>query len=283
MTKQLLLMCMSTYTVLLFASNGDGPVGPRSAALAHASVCLSDVWASHNNQGSLGFIRQCEAGAFYESRFFLKELSQSGFACVVPVKKGTFGLSYTSMGYKLYREMKAGLSYGIALNEHISAGIAIDYLSTRIADVYGRSAALSGEIGLQAKLTKQLVFAAHVYNPYRARITDYARERIPTIYRFGLQYLFSKQVFITAEAEKTSGQPLNIKGGIEYMPAAAVYIRAGAASSPAQAAFGIGVKYQGFRIDLSSMYHTVLGLSPQVGLSYAFGKTKNNPSAPGIQ
>lgn len=265
-----------------FGSNGDGPVGPRSAALGHASVCLKDAWASRNNQGSLGFVRQAEGSAFYENRFLVKELSQNGFAVVLPIKKGTFGFNYTSLGYKLYNESQASLSYGIALNDNISAGIALDYLSTRIADVYGKSSALSGEAGINAKLTKQLVFAAHVYNPVRTRIASYNNERVPTIYRFGLLYNFSKKVFATVEAEKTSAQPLNIKAGIEYMPAQLVYLRAGGASYPAQAAFGIGVNYHGLKIDLSSMYHTVLGLSPQVGLGYAFGKTKNvkdNPPA----
>lgn len=53
----------------LFSSNGDGPIGPRSAALGHASSCIYDVWSTRNNQGSLGFVRQNEVGAFYENRF----------------------------------------------------------------------------------------------------------------------------------------------------------------------------------------------------------------------
>ena len=70
----------------LLCSNGDGPIGPRSASLGHASSSIYDVWSTRNNQGSLGFVRQVEAGAFYENRFFVKELTQSGFATVVPIK-----------------------------------------------------------------------------------------------------------------------------------------------------------------------------------------------------
>lgn len=273
-----LLIGISLFPAIhVHSSNGDGPIGPRSASLGHASVCLKDVWASHNNQGSLGFVRQTEGAAFYETRFLLKELSQSGFAFALPVKKGAFGFCYNALGYKLYRETQACLSYGIPLNENISIGVGMDYLDTRIADIYGHATAFTGEAGFNAKLTRQLIFAGHVYNPFRAKITSYNNERIPTIYKFGLQYIFSRQVFITAEAEKTSAQSLNIKCGIEYMPADVVYIRAGGASYPAQAAFGIGVKLQGLKVDISSMYHSVLGLSPQIGLSYAFGKEKSGP------
>lgn len=260
--------------ISLFCSNGDGPIGPRSAALGHASSCLFDVWSTRNNQGSLGFVRKAEAGAFYENRFFVKELTQTGFAAAMPVKKGTFGLSYSSLGYKLYRESQATLSYGMKLSENISAGIAFDYLNTKIADIYGQANAFTGSIGLTAKILPQIIISSHVYNPFRAKITNYNNEKIPTIFKFGAQYIFSKKVFLVAEAEKTSAKQLNIKGGIEYKPSELIYIRVGGSSYPTQAAFGIGVNYNGLKIDMCTSYHNVLGLSPQIGLSYAFGKDK---------
>ena len=273
MKKVILLIISAPF--FAFSSNGDGPIGPRSAALGHASTSLSDVWSTRNNQGNLGFLRQAEAGAFYENRFFVKELTQSGFAAVMPIKKGTFGLCYSSIGYNLYRESQVSLSYGMKLTDNVAAGVAFDYLNTRIADVYGKANAFTGSFGLTAKLTQQVVISTHIYNPFRAKITNYNNEKVPSIIKFGAQYIFSKQVFLTAEAEKTSLQKVNIKGGIEYKPSSLIYIRVGGASYPTQAAFGVGVNYNGLKIDLSSMYHSVLGLSPQIGLSYAFGKDKS--------
>ncbi len=264
--------------ISLVSSNGEGPIGPRSASLGHASSCLYDVWSTRNNQGSLGFVRQNEVGAFYENRFLVKELTQSGFAAAIPVKKGTFGISYSSLGYKLYRESQATLSYGMKLSENISAGIAFDYLNTKIADIYGQANAFTGSVGLTAKLLPQVVVSTHIYNPFRAKITNYNNEKVPTIYKFGAQYIFSPKVFLVAEAEKTSAQKINIKGGIEYKPSSLVYIRAGGSSFPTQAAFGIGVNYNGLKIDMSSSYHSILGLSPQIGLSYAFGKDRSKTS-----
>ena len=270
MTKFLLSIVFLPVSIL--ASNGDGPIGPRSAALGHASSCLFDVWSSRNNQGSLGFVRQADVGAFYENRFFVKELSQSGFAAVVPIKKGTFSLAYSSLGYKLYRESQVTLGYGMKLSETISLGVGFDYLNTKIADIYGQANAFTGSLGLNIKLLPQLTIATHIYNPFRVSITNYNNEKVPTIFKFGAQYIFSKKVFLVAEAEKTSAQKLNVKGGIEYNPSSLVYLRVGGASYPTQASFGIGVNYNGLKIDVSSMYHSVLGLSPQIGLSYAFGK-----------
>jgi hypothetical protein len=52
----------------------------------------------------------------------------------------------------------------------------------------------------------------------------------------------------------------------------------GGASYPTQASFGVGVNYNGLKIDMSSSYHSVLGFSPQIGLIYAFGKDKSKTS-----
>ncbi len=260
--------------LIMKSSNGEGSIGARSSSLGHASSTLFDVWSARNNQGSLAFVRQAEVGAFYENRFFIKELSQTGFSAVLPIKKGTFGLTYSSFGYKLYRESQVSLAYGMRLSERIGLGISLDYLNTKIADLYGQAHAITGSIGVTAKLTDQITFSSHIYNPFRAKITDYNKEKVPTIFKLGAQYTFSKKVFMIIEAEKTSVQKVNIKGGIEYNPTSIVYIRAGAATYPTQASFGIGVNYQGLKIDVSSMYHSILGLSPQIGISYAIGKDK---------
>lgn len=278
--KFVIKILVALVPVLLFASNGDGTIGPRSSALGGASASLSDVWSTRNNQGSLGFVRQTEVGAFYENRFFVKELSQSGFTAALPIKKGTFGLSYTNLGYKLYKESHANLSYAMKLGENVSAGVAIDYLNTKIADIYGQANAFTGSAGVTAKVLPQLILSVHVFNPFRAKITNYNNEKIPSIMKFGAQYVFSKKVFLIAEAEKISSKKINIKGGIEYNPSQLIYIRVGGSSYPTQAAFGVGVNYNGLKIDLSSAYHSVLGFSPQIGLTYAFGKdfSKNTKS-----
>ncbi|MCC6182876.1 MAG: hypothetical protein IT237_13695 [Bacteroidia bacterium] len=270
------ISCVLLLPFFVFASNGDGAIGPRSASLGHASLCLNDVWSTRNNQGSLGFVRQSQVGAYYENRFLVKELSQSGFAAAVPIKRGTFGINYTSLGYKLYRESQATLSYALLLNKSISVGVGLDYLNTKIADIYGQANAVTGSIGIMAKVLPQLNIAAHVYNPFRAKITNYNQEKVPTIINFGAQYVFSDKVYIVAEAEKTSAQKVNLKAGIEYCPHKLVYLRVGGASYPTQASFGVGVNYNGLKIDLSSAYHGVLGFSPQIGLVYAFGKDKSS-------
>jgi hypothetical protein len=261
----------------VFSSNGDGSIGPRSSALGHASSCLADVWSVRNNQGNLGFIDKSEAGAFYENRFFVKELTQTGFSSVFTTNnKGTFGFAYTALGYKLYKESQLTFGYGLKLTETISVGIGLDYLNTKIADIYGKANAFTGSIGITAKILPQVYISTHVFNPFRAKITNYNNETIPTIFKFGVKYVFSDKVFLVSEAEKLSSQKINLKAGIEYNPSSIFFLRAGCSSNPTQASFGIGANYNGLKIDMSTSYHSILGISPQIGLSFGFGKNKTN-------
>jgi long-subunit fatty acid transport protein len=254
----------------LFAQNLS--VGGRAAALGGASATLSDVYSAQNNQAGLGFVTNAAIGAYYENRFLVKQLAYRSFTGALPIKKGAFGLIYTGFGYSAFRQSKFGLGYGMKLSENFSAGVGLNYLSYTIGDIYGKASAFAVEFGLQGKLSKQVTVAAHVYNPNRAKITDYNNEKIPSQLKFGIQYTFSKQLLVLVEAEKATYTNINFKSGIEYVPAKEIYLRAGMNSYPTQAAFGVGVKLQGLKFDLSSSYHSILGFSPQVGLSYVFGK-----------
>lgn len=256
----------------------NSQIGARAAALGGASITLSDVYSAQNNQAGLGFVSNASVGAYYENRFLLKQLSYSSFVGALPLKKGgTFGLTYTGFGYSAFKQSKFGLGYGMKLSENFTAGVQVNYLTYRVGDAfYGKASTFCVEMGLQGKLTKNVIVAAHLYNPNRAKITNYNNEKVPSQLKFGLQYIFSKQLMIIAEAEKGSYTNVNFKGGVEYAPAKEFYLRAGMSSYPVQAAFGVGVKYEGLKFDLSSAYHNVLGFSPQVGLSYVFGKEKES-------
>ena len=260
--------------LLNYAQNN--PVGARAAALGGVSTTFSDVWSAHNNQAGLADLNQIEAGAYYENRFLIKELNYSCFVAAIPLKKnGGFGLSYTNFGFSIFRQSKVGLGYGMRFSENFSAGIQLDYFLTRINDAtntYGNKGIVTGELGFLAKLTKQVSVSGHLYNVARAKIASYNNEIIPVILKFGIHYKVSERVSLLSEAEKGSYTPLNLKGGIEYLPAKDFYLRAGANSNPMQMSFGAGIKYQELNFDLSSSWHSILGFSPQIGFCYRFGK-----------
>lgn len=258
------------YSTFSAFAQTEGNSGARSAGMGNASVCLTDVWSNFNNQAGLGFIKQTSVGANYENRFGMKELSTKSVAAATPVKGGVFGVNVSSFGYTLYHENKYGLAFGKSFGEFLSAGIQMDYLSYNIAEGYGNKGFLTAEMGILAKPMKNLIIGAHLFNPTRTKLATYNNEKIPTLMNLGVNYIFSEKVFVAVEIEKDIDHKPSVKVGTEYHPIKEFYLRAGVSSNPSQPAFGFGLDLKNFKLDVSAQFHSVLGFSPQFGLSYRF-------------
>jgi hypothetical protein len=269
---QRILILLFFASKLLFAGNENQYAGARSSGLANASVTLNDVWSSWHNQAGLGFVKNITGGIFHENRFLTKELSLSAAAIALPVKGGTFGLNFSSFGYKAYRETKYGLAFGKSFGDKIAGGIQIDYLTTQIADGYGKKGVLTGEAGFQFKLLKKLTIGAHIFNLSRTKIADYNNERISTTIRLGFSYTFSDKVFVLVETEKDIDERPILKAATEYKVAKILFLRAGVSTNPTLSSFGFGLFLKNVKLDFSANYHSVLGFTPQFGLTYDFNK-----------
>lgn len=275
--KKIYFFILSFYVVTFAkAGNENFPVGARSSAMGNASVSLNDVWSAHHNQAGLGFLNTISAGVYYENRFLIKELGLKGAAIAVPVKAGAFGLCVSNFGYSSYNENKYSLSFAKAFGKKLSIGVAMDYLTTKIAEGYGSKGVLAAELGIQSKPLKGLTIGAHVFNPTHAKLTDYNNERIPTIIRLGADYNFSNKVTLAVENEKDMSKKSIFKAGIEYKAVKEFYLRAGVSTNPNLTSFGFGLNLKNLKIDVSANYHQVLGISPQFGLLYVFGKEESS-------
>ena len=253
------------------ANAGDNtPLGARSMATAGCGTAFTgDLWNAHNNQAGLAFIKDFQAGIFYENRFLVDNLGMKAFAAAMPIKNGVFGVEVNAMGLgKLYSENKFGISYAKTFGPKFAASVQLNYLNTFIGDNYGTTATVCGEFGLIAIPVKNLVIGFHLFNPTRSKLSGNLDERLPTIMRLGALYNFSKQVFLTVEAEKDVDFNPTIRGGIEYRPTPNFYLRVGAAANPSLMAFGFGIINKKLRLDISTSFHSQLGFSPAIGLQY---------------
>jgi hypothetical protein len=275
-TFSLLITCF--ISISTYATGENWPIGGRSAGMANASVTLNDLWSIHNNQAGLTGIKNFSAGLYYENRFGLKDLGLKAGAIAVPTKSGVFGLSITNFGYSQYSENKVGLDYAKAFGAKFSVGVGLDYLTTHIAENYGNSSAIAGEIGLRYQLNKNLCIGAHIFNPTRAKVADYNNEHAPTIARLGLSYAFSDKLILAAESEKDIDYNPVFKAGIEYHPIKQLYFRTGMSTNPVLNAFGFGLEFKSFNLDFSASYHQTLGFTPQVSLIFHASKLTGQPT-----
>ncbi len=261
------LLILSSVT---WAANDNYPFGGRAAGMGNAAVTLYDFWAISHNQAGLARMQNMAAGVYFENRFLIQELSFGAGAIVYPTESGVLGFNFTYFGFELYNESKVGLAYAREFGERFSAGVQLNYHNTNIAEDYGNKGNLTFELGAIFHILPELSFGVHLFNPTRAKIADFADERIPTIFRTGLSYEFSDRVIVVVETEKSVNLNPVFRTGIEYRISDPLYIRGGIGTNPTTNAFGFGLELGNLNIDVATSFHHVLGYSPQLSFIYNF-------------
>ncbi|MFM9984572.1 MAG: hypothetical protein ACKVOK_05025 [Flavobacteriales bacterium] len=244
----------------------DAP-GGRATALGGSALVLDDVWSGFHNQAGAVHLPGLSAGAYYESRFALNELSDKGIVVAMPFRKSAFGLNYRSFGYSLFTNSRAGLFYAQKLSDKFSVGLQFNYYSLRLGENYGSRGTVGMEGGFLYRYNTKLSVAAHIQNPTRAGFTDFNNERLPSILRFSAGYRFSDKVMMIAEVKKPDNAGYKVSGGIEYFPATQIAIRGGF-NSDQSFSFGFGWKIKTLTIDAAAGFHAVLGFTPHISLNY---------------
>lgn len=269
----LLFSCLSFTT---YAWNDNQNSGAASMGMANASLMMKDVYATANNPAGLAYLNDFSAGTFYQSRFLVPGLANKTLTIATPSKLGSFGIMANSFGMKNYAENKFAISYARDFASTIAFGVQLNYLNTVIGDGYGKAGAIAAEAGLQAKITNSLSIGAHLFNPTRTRISNNSNERIPSIYKIGLRYDFSEKFLVCVEGEKNSAIRKGVyKAGLQYNFYKSFYLRTGFSSNPTLSSFGIGMDLKGIAADIAMSYHSVLGVSSGLSLSYTLNSGKN--------
>jgi hypothetical protein len=265
-----LLLLFVMIPAWLTAANDNFPFGGRQAGMGNAGVTLYDFWSISHNQAGMAHLQHAGAGFYFENRYMAREMSFGAAALALPTNTGVFGASVTYFGYSQYYESKAGLSYARAFGERLSAGVQLNYLHTYIGEGYGSAGNLAVEMGMIYEMLPQFFIGAHIFNPTRARIAEYNDERIPTIIRLGVSYVFSERVLLSVETEKDIDRDPVFRAGLEYQVVDNLYLRGGLGTHPSVNAFGFGLNVGNLQIDLASSFHQTLGYSPQLSILYHF-------------
>ncbi len=265
----ILIFCLLVYSTA-DGQNGNYTMGARSAALANASVTLSDEWSVFNNVGALSYVESTSTFATYKNLFGLSEISTMAVGFTMPVLNGTMGLGAFRYGGDLFNEQRihAGFSNRFGL---VSLGAAASYYQLNI-EGGGTRKAFMFDFGGHAKLSEQFYFGAHISNINQAKISEVTGERIPTYMKTGLSYRPNENVMINAEVEKSIDEALRFKFGLEYEIIASVFIRTGIITKPFNSNFGIGFDPGRLSVDYAYGNHSNLGDIHQFSFVYRIKK-----------
>ncbi len=247
-------------------------VGPTSFGLGGASVTYTnDVWSARNNPANLAFIKHKELAMSIENRFFIKELSYNHITVVMPLYKGSIGITNSLYGYTLFNQNHLSVAYGLKLLDHVSFGVSLNYLTLNMADIYGRAHSITGSIGLTTTYFDNMIIAISTFNPWRSTyFNNPSSEKTPNYYKIGVQYFYSPHLKLIGEVENTNTQLINFRSGVAFSMLSNLTFRIGMATHPIIGTFGFSYQYKKLSIDFTVAYHVVLKASSQFGVTYAF-------------
>lgn len=259
---------------------GDNwPVGARHAGMGYTGVAYGGIWGVYHNQAALAGIEGFGFGAYFQNNFNINELSVKAASFTLPVFNGVAGAAFTHFGYSGYSETKFGLAYAMELGDKLEAGIQIDYFNTHIANEFGNEGTPTGEMGIRYQPFENLVFGAHVFNPFRAKLSGYQDERLPTFFRAGVAYTFANRFLLTAEGVQDMNQHTELRVGAEYYALDHLFLRAGFSTNPGVVHFGIGAAFTGIDANISFSRHPVLDYATHLGITYRIAKNEGGETS----
>lgn len=247
------------------------PLTVRYAGLGAYSKNFVDIFSATSNTASLAQVKSGGFGVYGERRFLLEELNQYTAIAAIKSGFGTFAVQGDYFGFSDYNENQLGIAYARKVASSVDVGVKFNYHTVKVAG-YGNASAINFEAGSIFHLTDKLHTGIHVYNPLSSKLGKTSEEKLASMYRMGLGYEVSNNVFVSTEIVKQEDMPLSVNAGLHYNVQDNIFIRAGISTNNNNSFAGVGVRFGVIRVDLNAAYHPQLGFTPGLLLLYNFKK-----------
>ena len=265
--KQALLL-FAFISLMSFAAIGQTTA--KAVGMGSLTSIQTDAHSLFNNPAGLTDFSDVAFLVNAEQFYLVDGINKSSIGAAIPTSSGTFGITAYNFGFSDFRQQRLGIVYARKLLGQLNIGAQINYFQTRIPE-YGSNGQLSFELGLQAKLTKDILIGACLTNPYQTG--DLENAETPALFRMGMAYFVSEKITTGIELEKDIDFPIRVKFGLEYKFLGKLFLRTGFSSNPTNFHLGVGLQVNDkLMIDIGNKYDPTLGLTPSVSISYILGK-----------
>ena len=241
----------------------------QSFGLGLQSTLMVNAWSLVHNPATLGLIKKSGGSIGYLSPYAEpKELSQRDVIYTNHSGYGALGMAVSQFGFSEYQRNSYHLGYGMLINAQFTLGVRITYSTIRLGENYGQRNNILAGLGMTSALNKFISIGASIHNVTQAKLSEYQDEKIPSVQQLGIKYVFSDQSHLMCEIVQSNEQPSLFKIGFSYQVTAQTFFRIGVLNTNSPFAFGLGYQYKKLQIDMATMYHTTLGHSPILSISY---------------
>lgn len=267
--KQLIFLCFAFWVSIPVFSQTDPLTqahGARSQGMGNLKVNIQDAWTIFNNIGALDRITSSQISVGVDQRYGIKDLSTFDLAAALKSNFGSFGLSISRFGGKLFNQQMLGLGFSQKLGI-ASFGIKMDWYQTQVQD-FGTANSFIFSLGGVADLGPKVQIGAYFSNLNSSKISRNSDDRHATTINLGLSYFPIAALQIHSEVEKDILYPPNVKVGIEYGIHNWVFLRTGINSMPSSLTFGVGINPGKFNLDYGLGQNNQLGSVHHISFGY---------------
>jgi len=212
------------------------------------------------NPGSVAMGRRISAMVGYDRPFGLSEFDTVSGASALRIGVVGIGLQYQGMQASALMETTSGLVLGLRVN---AVGTGLRFRSVQ-AQVSGRAP----RQWVVADLSVLIVSSTGVQVGLVGH--NVTGKKVGVLGQGGMGGLGVTwgTTTIALDVQKEAGTPTGSAFGIEFRPSEIGRIRFGVGGHPERLTMGLGVRKSGAEFDYGIWYHTVLGLSHRMSISF---------------
>ncbi len=242
------------------------PIVARLNSMGNTAVALTDAFSLFSNPSCIAKDSKQSAAVFVDHRYGIAGLNTKAFAYNHAINDSKMAGGFTHFGDELMNHSRIELAFAQKIRLFsLGGGFGVHHLSV---SGNGVARAVTFQFGGLVEISPKIYYGAHVYNMTRAKISKESSLYYPVLMKTGFTYLPSDLVILSAEIEKDSRYPVNLKAGLEYKLIEWIKIRTGINSSPANGYFGLGFKLKEWNFDYGLSFHSRLGVVHFVGLTF---------------
>lgn len=211
--------------------------------------------------------------AGYYNRYSVKELATVSGGVYYTNDVLPTGFEIYSFGYDEYRESLFRLSMGKQIAQKWSLGVAFQYTLLQSELFEESSGIVSTDIGVTYKPSESVLTGLSILNFPSVKTGDENIDNshiAPYAVLLGVNWHFTEMVLLTGSFEHSKEESATGSLGMEYLAFENFKIRAGTKVSPLSPTLGVGYNINNIVADVSAVYHSVLGISLGIGLSFLF-------------
>jgi hypothetical protein len=238
-----------------------------------SSIWLSHVSQSPNhfepisisvNQAILSKAKLPSLSIYSEKNFLIHDFTKMLCISIIPTKFGNVGLLFSRQGLNDYFLQNEGIILSKSLNEKSDIGIQFNCFQSQVKG--GRiKSFVSADMSLSIQLSNRVNTAIQLRN--LNSLIKISNNSIPYLYRFGLGYDISNEIFTSIDFCKSQFNNAFFTAGILYTLNEKYFLRYGFNSGSLCSNVGIGFKKNKIKIECSIMFHQILGSSPGILIS----------------